>query len=139
MVGRLEGYFDVHVERPVILKYSLAGKTLWKHASGTLGSINDMLVDAKGRVVMVGHTWSTAWGEEMQVGLIEMWTPSGQGDPRDATWAADFGPGTVYPAEFNRVVAGPDGRLYIAGDIGTSLTFGEGNAAVFAWPPSMPA
>jgi outer membrane protein assembly factor BamB len=127
------GSLEVSGGRPVILKYSLAGATVWKYASDGVSSVNDMTVDAKGRVVMVGWMYTTAWGPQMMVGSLEVRAPDGTAYA-SAMWPADFGPGAVYPAMYESVVTDPDCRIYIAGNINTSPTWGVGNAMVVRWP-----
>ena len=128
------GWLDVDGGRPVILKYGLTGKSLWKHASGTTAWVNDMTVDPKGRVILVGWRYSDAWVPQMKVGFLEYWTPSGTGDPGGAMFPADFGPGAVYPAEFDSVITDATGRIFCAGSINTAAEWGTTNAVVVTWP-----
>ncbi len=121
---------------PVVAKYSLAGKTAWRlAASNSMSTLDDMTVDGKGRVVIVGSFEASPGADVITTAYMEVFAADGSGLTASAMFYSDFGPLNRYPARFNKVVVDSTGTIYCAGEWETSGTGVDGNAIVVRFPP----
>ena len=120
---------------PIVAKYSLAGKKAWATAGdGTVESIDDMAVDAKGRVVTVGSFKASPGPTLITTAELLVFAANGKGLDASMMFYADYGPSNEYATRFNRVVVCPDGTMYAAGAWETNASGTEGNALVARIP-----
>ena len=119
---------------PVVAKYSLTGKRVWARASGgSVGEVGDMTVDAKGRVVLVGVSYTWVGGDPMTTAWVDMLAADGSSVAQSTTCYADYG-ATHYPVVFHDVALDGTGNIYLAGEWQTNLGGTEGNALVARIP-----
>ena len=120
---------------PVAAKYSLTGKRLYAWTpGGHVSTVDDMTVDAKGRVVLVGTFQTNLGGGDLTTAWVDLLKADGSELTASGMYWADYGPGAAYPIVFNDVAVDPDGSLYLAGEWYTNPSGSEGNALVARIP-----
>lgn len=124
--------------KPVILRYTLAGRRTWA-AANTPGMelLNDAIVDAKGRVILVGGDRSSFGGNPaISVGVLHVYDAGTKWPGTSAMIYGDFDVDVKYPVDVRKVTADSGGRIYCAGTIYTSTDYTQGNALVVSFPPT---
>ena len=120
---------------PVAVKYSLTGKRLyaWTPGGGHFSTVDDMTVDAKGRVVLVGTFETNLGGGQITTAWVDMLKADGSELTASGMYWADYSP-AAYPVVFNDVAVDSGGNLYLAGEWYTNASGTEGNALVARIP-----
>lgn len=119
---------------PVAVKYSLAGKRLYAWTpSSPVSTIDDMTVDAKGHVVLVGTFETSLGGSQITTAWVDMLKANGSDLAASGMYWADYSP-DAYPIVFNDVSVDSGGNLYLAGEWLTNTSGTEGNALVARIP-----
>jgi hypothetical protein len=120
---------------PLAVKYGLTGKRLYAWTpGGHVSTVDDMTVDAKGRVVLVGTFQTTLGGGPLTTAWVDLLRADGSGLAASGMYWADYSP-AAYPVVFNDVaVDASDGSLYLAGEWYTNASGTEGNALVARIP-----
>lgn len=118
--------------RPLILRYTLAGKRTWAAADADpVTEVTDMAVDAAGRVNLVGTTLATPGGTDLSVAFLRVYEP-GQISGSTAKFWGDYAGTTPLPAAFNKVVVSSTGHIYCAGQVGPET---DSHAVVVFYQP----
>lgn len=119
---------------PVVVKYSLTGKRVYAWTpNGRYSTVDDMTVDAKGRVVLVGTFETSLGGGPLTTAWVDMLRADGSGLTASGMYWADYSP-AAYPIVFNDVAVDSGGNLYLAGEWYTNASGTEGNALVARIP-----
>ena len=119
---------------PVAVKYSTTGKRVYAWTpGGHVSTVDDMTVDAKGRVVLVGSFQTTLGGGQITTAWVDLLKADGSELAASGMYWADYSP-AAYPIVFNDVAVDPDGSLYLAGEWYTNTSGTEGNALVARIP-----
>ncbi len=121
---------------PVVAKYSLAGKRAYAWTpGGYVDSVDDMTVDAKGRVVLIGTFGvNLGGGDDITTSWVDVLAADGSDRIASGMYYADYGVGNRYPIFFHDVAVDADGSIYCAGEWRTNAASTEGNALVARIP-----
>ena len=119
---------------PVAAKYSLKGKRVYAWTPGRhVSTVDDMTVDAKGRVVLVGTFQTSLGGGQLTTAWVDLLNARGSELAASGMYWADYSP-AAYPIVFNDVAVDSGGNLYLAGAWYTNASGAEGNALVARIP-----
>jgi hypothetical protein len=119
---------------PVAAKYTPTGKRLYAWTpGGHVSTVDDMTVDAKGRVVLVGTFEASPGAEQITTAWVDMLKADGSELTAAGMYYADYG-AVAYPILFNDVAVDSSGNLYLAGEWLTNASGTEGNALVARIP-----
>ena len=119
---------------PLAAKYSLTGKRAYAWTpGGHVSTVDDMTVDARGRVVLVGTFETSLGGGQITTAWVDMLKADGSELTASGMYWADYSP-SAYPVVFNDVVVDSGGTLYLAGEWYTNASGTEGNALVARIP-----
>jgi hypothetical protein len=132
------GEVNVNGAKPVILRYTLAGKRTWAAANTpALDYITDAIVDAKGRVILIGSdTTSFGGNPAIRVGILHVYDAGSKWPGTSAMFWGDFDVDVKWAVDFSRVAVDSTGRIFCTGTLSTSGTGLEANALVVSFPPT---
>jgi len=124
--------------RPILAKYTLAGRRVWAHGYWpTLSQVTaGPVVAADGSIGLAGDAWEAVVPPTF-IGTAAVVVVAPDGNPwtsaSDTEWSGRGLP-EAWPASARALAAGPDGRWYVAGAEALDAEGRENDGAVFGWP-----
>jgi hypothetical protein len=125
VAGEFSGGYE---NRPAVVRYSLAGKQAWAWTDiWSIDGVNDMTVDGKGRLVLVGTQQQGFGPDQFTAGFLYFISPSGSMMEQSVWLSAENWTCGLIPWS---VTTDSNDQVWLTGEWHTNQTGTEGSAVV---------